>query len=139
MAHRIIPSYLQLSENKLLKSDYDFQMYDKLLKLVLNLNDCRPQQTIRLHHQDLVEWLLKMTPKLQDSNEFKIELSTRCRWVLSGRSNFPICRYCGKQFGFNRNMPIRFDYSEWCSNRCRQTDPIVVARTKATKFKNHGD
>lgn len=80
-----------------------------------------------------------MTPNLKDTEQFKYELSTRCRWILSGRSDFPICKFCKKQFGHNRNLPIRFDYSQWCSNRCRQSDPIVVARTKATKFKNHGD
>ena len=139
MAHRIIPSYVQSNENQLLKSDYDHQMYDKLLKLLLNLNDSRPQQTIKNHHLDLVKWIIALTPKLQDSETFKVDLSTRCRWILSGRSDFPICRFCGKQFGFNRNMQVRHDYSEWCSNKCRQTDPVIVARTKATKFKNHGD
>lgn len=139
MAHRIIPPYAQANENQLLKSDYDFKMYDLLLSLVTNLNDSRPTETIKKHHQDLVDWIIQMTPKLVDNDQFQYELQTRCRWILSGRNDFPICRFCHKQFGIHRNLPIRYDYSDWCSNRCRQTDPIVVARTKATKFKNHGD
>ena len=114
-------------------------MYEKLVQFVTNLTDSRPMQTIRLHHQQLMDWMIHMTPKLIDNDQFKYDLSTRCRWILSGRSDFPICRFCHKPFGMNRNMPIRYDYSEWCSNKCRQTDPIVVARTKATKKRNHGN
>lgn len=82
---------------------------------------------------------MQKTPMLKDTESFSVDLQTRCRWILSGRSDFPVCRFCGKKFGFTRNLQVRYDYSEWCSNKCRQTDPIVVARTKATKFKNHGD
>ena len=139
MAHRIIPPYLTISENQLLKTTYDINMYEKLVQFVTNLNDSHPMQTIKLHHQQLMNWMIYMTPKLIDTEQFTYNLATRCRWILSGRSDFPICRFCHKSFGMNRNMPIRYDYSEWCSNKCRQTDPIVVARTKATKKRNHGD
>lgn len=101
---------------------------------------------INIHYPELHDWILQMTPRLTEQeiangNGFKFEMSTRCRWIMSGRSDFPICRFdkCGQQFGFARNLPIRYDYSDWCSNKCRQTDSIVIARTKATKLKNHGD
>ena len=137
--HRVIPPYLMPNENQLLKSDYDIEMYNELVKLLTCLDDNRPLQTIKKHYPDLLKWIYVITPKLQDTDQFTFQLYTHCRWILSGRSDFPICRFCGKQFGFNKDIPIRYDYSEWCSNRCRQTDPLVVARTKATKFKNHGD
>ena len=113
-------------------------MYSKLLNIVLDLTDQHTAHSIKKHHE-LVKWIYNSTPKLIDSNSFRYSIQTRCRWILSGRTDFPICKFCHKPFGMNKDIPIRYDYSQWCSNKCRQSDPIVVARTKATKFKNHGD
>lgn len=137
--HRIIPLYIQPNKNQLLKNEYDFNMYNLLLSLVTNLNYSRPTQLIKNYYQDLVDWIIQMTPKLIDNEQFQYDLSTRCRWILSGRNDFPICIFCHKPFGINRNLPIRYDYSKWCSNTCRQSDPIIIAKTKTTKFKNHGN
>ena len=138
MAKRIIPPYLQAIDNPLLKSSFDKTMYERLLSIICNLNDAHTTHTIKKDSQ-LVEWIIQMTPALQDSSQFKYELQTRCRWILSGRNSFPKCQFCGKEYGMNKFQPIRYEYSKWCSNKCRQSDPIVVARTKATKLRNHGD
>lgn len=142
--HRIIPPHLEAQNNPLLVTNNDIEMYNLMMSLMLDMNNSRPIQMINRHYLELRNWIMLMTPKLSEqeiinSNEFKFDMSTRCRWIMSGRSDFPICRFCHQQFGLTRNLPIRYDYSEWCSNKCRQTDPLIVARTKATKLKNHGD
>ena len=125
-------------------SNNDVNMYELMLSLILDMNNSRPVQMINNKYPELYDWIFQITPRLLEQelingNDFHFDLSTRCRWIMSGRSDFPICRFCHQQFGLIRNLPIRYDYSEWCSNKCRQTDPLIVARTKATKLKNHGD
>lgn len=139
MSNRVQPVYLSVTENPLIQSQHDYAMYELLIQILTDTTISKPLYMIKQHQLALLDWIYELTPKLKDSDAFTYNVSTRCRWILSGLLDFPICQFCGKPFGMNRDMPVRYDYSNWCSNRCRQANPIVVARTKQTKLLNHGD
>ena len=64
--------------------------------------------------------------------------STRIIYAINGLTDFVKCKTCGKPITRNIASYENIDCI-YCSNRCAQKDPDVIARVKATKMKNHGD
>ena len=105
--------------NLLIQTSYDQQMFD-LLVAVMKANPRNYAKTLRskiftrknyklnkmfvnISRQDLLSWIYTKTIKLND-NSFEYSLPTRCYWIITGRTDFPICPTCGNKFGMRKKF-----------------------------------
>ena len=76
--------------------------------------------------------------KVDSKNKKPYTKSTRIMYAVNGLNDYPKCKTCGKPI--MRNIAVHEDVNKlFCCNRCAQKDSSVIAKTKATKLKNHGD
>lgn len=85
----------------------------------------------RRYLRDYIEF---KTPLLADP---KFRMPTKCYWVLNDLTDFPKCKTCGKPI--TSNIKITLGYSKFCSNRCAQSDPDIIAHAKQTRLERYGD
>ena len=71
------------------------------------------------------------------NKHFAPNAATRIFYYINKLSELKKCETCGKFFAKNIPAP-GFDHY-FCCNRCAQLHESTIAKTKATKLKNHGD
>lgn len=69
---------------------------------------------------------------------FKPKGSTRIYYYINKLSALKTCETCGKEL-VKDISPVRHSEHFFCCNRCAQLHESTIAKTKATKLKNHGD
>lgn len=69
---------------------------------------------------------------------FKPSAATRAYYYINKLACIRTCDTCGKIFAKNIS-PVKAPSYFFCCNRCAQKHESTVAKTKATKLKNHGD
>ena len=75
------------------------------------------------------DWINDIIPLLSDS---KYKFSTKCNWILNGRTVFPVCEMCNATFGQNMNLNANAYYSHVCP-RCAAK---VAAKSTKQKLKD---
>lgn len=83
---------------------------------------------------DLATWLIEKTPNLP----LEYSMSTRCRWIIDGRTDFPICPTCGKPYGVGRDVKFAEGYELHCSKKCSENDRTVRDKIRKTKLVRYG-
>lgn len=75
-------------------------------------------KTIR-HDTELKTWILKTVVGLYDTSA---KLGAYVNWIISGRTDPPRCKVCGKVLKVERVM-VFGTYKKWCSTKCVANDP----------------
>ena len=139
--------------NPLIQTTYDQQMFDQLV-LLMKTNPRNYAKTLtskvfskrkyaandmftNISRQELLSWIYAKTTRL-DNDDFKYNLPTRCYWVITGRTDFPICPTCGNKFGMRKNFKFCTQYRSHCCNLCTKHDPNVQQYIQGIIFKKYG-
>lgn len=83
----------------------------------------------------LKNWIVENTPKLNDE---QFTFSTRVGWILSGRTEFPICKTCGKELKKNCNLFGEYKQLHCFNTNCAEKDPEVKRKRENTCLKKYG-
>lgn len=69
----------------------------------------------------LREWIEHLLPMLGNP---AIKMSTKVKWILEGRTEFPKCAVCGKDDYYRTyNVSFGYDYPRTCCIKCQNNDP----------------
>ena len=93
-------------------------------------------------HTEMTKFILENSSFLDDKVEPRTQKpyskASRIVYAINGLIDFPKCATCGKSI--IRNIAPKEDLNHiHCCNKCAQKAPDTIAKTKATKLKNHGD
>lgn len=70
----------------------------------------------------LKEWIERLLPMLGNP---VIKTSTKVKWILEGRTEFPKCAVCGKDDYYRTyNVSFGYDYPRTCCMQCQNNDPV---------------
>lgn len=83
---------------------------------------------------DLTRWLIEKTPNLP----LGYSMSTRCRWIVDGRTEFPVCPTCGKTYGVGKDVKFAKGYDMHCSVKCSENDKTVMDKIRKTNLERYG-
>lgn len=86
-------------------------------------------------YAEVAAWIYNAVPKLQDKC---YNTATRVNWILTDRTDFPICRNCGHQFGMGRVVNAKEGYGKFCSRTCSSTSEETKANIDATFMRHYG-
>lgn len=106
------------------------------LKLLLLEHGLSYQRILQgTEYKEVAEWIYNAVPKLQDSC---YNTATRVNWIVTDRTDFPLCRNCGKQFGIGKNINAKDGYGKFCSRTCSSTSEETKANIDASYLKHYG-
>ena len=71
-------------------------------------------------------------------SHFKPKTATRIFYYVNKLNELKTCETCGKEIEKDIS-PVNHSKHFFCCNRCAQLHESTIAKTKATKLKNHGD
>lgn len=127
-------------ENPYYKNNPEY--FDELLDLCIKKKHGNILETIKgqfskkygKSFNHLYKWILEMTPLLNDD---RFSFTTKLGWVLSGRTEFPKCKTCGKTLMINCTNNGHHK-TEHCSRSCQSSDPNVRKKVEDTCFQKYG-
>lgn len=114
--------------------DESLEMFGVLAEVVRHnpKNYCHQLKGARF--RELVEWIDRSVPKLSDPF---YKTSTKVRWILTGITDFPRCRTCGRAFS-DRNVSARDGYPKFCSAKCNLSNGETIGKCNSTRLARYG-
>lgn len=132
---------LEFSQEQLLKNPYFKSNPDNFRRLVdlVNLKKTSYGSCLlkKSELRDLKQWIDESLPLL---SEPYYTLATKCHWILTGRTSFPICPICKSSNGYQHKNVVswRIGYHEFCSLKCMQKSEKVLKKKEDTCLQNYG-
>lgn len=106
------------------------------LKLLLLEHGLSYQRILQgKEYAEVAAWIYNTVPKLQDKC---YNTATRINWILTDRTDFPVCRNCGHQFGIGRVVNAKEGYGKFCSRTCSSTSEETKANIDAAFIEHYG-
>jgi len=119
------------------------QYFDELLNLCIENKHGNIFETIKgkfskkygKSFNHLYKWIIENTPKLNDK---QFTFSTKVGWILSGRTEFPVCKTCGKELKKNCNLFGEYRRLHCFNTNCAENDPEVRRKIENTCLEKYG-
>ncbi len=87
----------------------------------------------KIFNQDEIKYIIQNTNFLNDKNTTFLE---RLYCIYFNINEHPKCHFCGKYVKFSQNF--KTGYAKYCSSKCGNSSPEIIAKKKKTCIKNYG-